>query len=113
MWVLDAPILTKDNVDEYTQFTDSIVKAFVSDINENPEFFHLVTAYQVHSHSKPCRKYKNEKCRYHFGKFYTERTIISLSLPSHLPEAEKNNILNERGHILSTVKQYIDEKFRP
>ena len=113
LWVLDAQILTKDNADEYRQFIDSIVKAFVSDINENPEFFHLVTTYEVHSHSKPCRKYKNEKCRYHFGKFYTERTIISLSLPSDLPEAEKNNILNEREHILSTVKQYIDEKFRP
>ena len=40
LWVLDAPILTKNNVDEYRQFIDSIVKAFVSDINENPEFFH-------------------------------------------------------------------------
>ena len=113
LWVLNAPILTKDNVDEYRQFIDSIVKAFASDINENPEFFHLVTTYQAHSLSKPCRKYKNEKCRYVFGKFYIERTIISLPLPSDLPEAEKNNILNEREHILSTVKQYIDEKFRP
>ena len=69
LWVLDAPILTKDKVDEYSQFIDSIVKAFVPDINENPELLHLVTTYQVHSHSKSCRKYKNEKCRYYFGKF--------------------------------------------
>ena len=100
MWVLDAPILAKDNVDEYRQFIDSILKAFVSDKNENPELFHLVTTCQVHSHSKSCRKYKNEKCRYHFGKFFTERTIISFPLPSDLPEAEKTNILNERELIL-------------
>ena len=69
--VLDAPILTKDNVDEYRQFIKSIVKAFVPDVNENPEFFQFVTTYQVHFHSKSCRKYKNEKCRYQFGKFFT------------------------------------------
>ena len=84
LWVLDPSILTKDNVDEYRQFIDSIVKAFVPDINENQELFHLVTTYQVRSHSKSYRKYKNEKCRYHFGKFFTELTIISLPLPSDL-----------------------------
>ena len=61
----------------------------------------MVTTYQVRSHSKSCRKYKNEKYRYHFGKFFTEPTIISLPSPSDLPEAGKNNILNER-----TIKQY-------
>ena len=113
LWVLDAPILTKDNVDEYRQFIDSIVRAFVPDIDENQELFCLVTTYQVHSHSKSCRKQKNEKCRYYFGKFFTERTIISLPLPSDLPEVEKSNILNEREHILSTVKQYIGNNLDP
>ena len=79
MRVLDGPVLIKDNVDEYRQFIDSIVKAFVPDISENPE----------HSHSKSCRKYKNEKCRYHSGKFFTEFTIISLPLPSDLPKQKK------------------------
>ena len=54
LWVIDAPILTKNNVDEYRQFVDSIVKAFVPDINKQPELFELVTTYQVHSHSKSC-----------------------------------------------------------
>ena len=108
LWIVNAPILTKDNVVEYTQFIDGIVKAFVPDIHENPELFDLVTTYQVHSHSKSCRKYKNEKCRYHFGKFFTEGTIISLPLPNHLPDTVKNNILNERECILSMVKNYID-----
>ena len=73
----------------------------------------MVRTYEVNSHSTSCQKYKNEKCRYHFGKFLTERTIISLPSPSDLPEAEKNNILNEREYILSTVKQYIDNNLDP
>ena len=77
--IIDGPVLIKDNVDEYRQFIDSIVKAFVPDISENPE----------HSHSKSFRKYKNEKCRYHSGKFFTEFTIISLPLPSDLPKQKK------------------------
>ena len=52
-------ILAKDNVDEYRQFIDSTVHAFVPDINQNPELFYLVTTYQVQSHSKSCRKHKN------------------------------------------------------
>ena len=113
LWIVNAPILSKDNVVEYTQFIDGIVKAFVPDIHENPELLDLVTIYQVHSHSKSCQKYKNEKCRYHFGKFFTERTIISLPLPNHLPDTVKNNIPNERERILSIVKNYIDTHLDP
>ena len=113
LWVIDAPILTADNVKEYRQFVDSIIKSFVPNVNEDQELFHLVTTYQVHSHSKSCRKYKNEKCRYHFGKFFTDRTIISLPLPNDLPDVQRINILNRREHILSAVKHYIDENLDP
>ena len=77
LWIIDVPVLHKENVNEYIQLIDAIVKACVPDVNENAEFFHLVKTYQVHSHSKSYRKYKNEKCHYHFGKFFT---IIQLSL---------------------------------
>ena len=33
LWVPDAPILTKGSVDDYRQSINSIVKAFVPDIN--------------------------------------------------------------------------------
>ena len=59
LWIIDVPILSENNIDEYVHFVDSVVKAFVPDPHENSDLFHLVTTYQVHSHSKSCRKYKS------------------------------------------------------
>ena len=94
-------------------FIDSVVKAFVPNPIENSELFYLVRTYQVHSHSKSCRKFKNERCRYHFGKFFTDHTIIALPLQEDLPEDVRNSILNERERILTKVKQYIDSNLGP
>ena len=113
IWIVDAPILTKDNIGEYVAFIDSVVKLYVRDPIKNPDFFKLVTTYQVHSHSKSCRKYKNEKCRHHFEKFFTDHTIISIPLDSNLPEDVRSNILNERDRILGNVKEYIDNNLNP
>ena len=105
--------MSKDNVVKYTHFIDGVVKTFVPDTHENLELFALVTTFQLHSHSKSCRKYKTEKFRYHIGKCFTERTIVSLPLPNHLPDPAKNNILNERERILLMVKNYIDTHLDP
>ena len=67
----------------------------------------------MHSHSKSCRKYKNERCRYHFGTFFADHTIIALPLQDDLPEDVRNSILNERERILTKVKQYIDSNLDP
>ena len=45
LWILNAPVLNKDNIQEYITFVDGIVKANVPDINKNEEFFNMVTAY--------------------------------------------------------------------
>ena len=54
LWFLNAPVLTKDNLDEYIIFVDAVVSAYAPDTNDNPELYKLVTTYQVHSHSKSC-----------------------------------------------------------
>ena len=113
LWIADAAVLSKANTEQYIKFIDSFIKAFVPNPVENSELFHLVTIYQVHSHSKSCRKYKNERCRYHFGRFYTNHTIIYLPLQQDLPEDQENSILNERERTLTTVKQYIDSNLDP
>ena len=65
------------------------------------------------SHSKPCRKYENEICRYHFGRSFTNYTIISIILGRILLENVKNNVLNERDIILRNVKEYIENNLNP
>ena len=108
LWILDAPVLHTKNMDEYVTFVDSIVKAFVPNEATDLERFQLVTTYQVHSHSRSCRKYKSRKCRYHFGKLLTKNTIVTTPLPSDLSDEMKNSILSECERILSKVKEYID-----
>ena len=68
IWILNTPKLTK-NIDEYTKWADSIVRSNLSDSVNEPMLSGLVKTYQIHHHSKICRKYRNEKCRFHFGKF--------------------------------------------
>ena len=94
LWVLNAPNLTKDNIDEYVRFMDAIIKSYVPDINENPELHKLVTTYQIHFHSKSCQKYKNQSCRYYFCRFVTNRTIIAVHLSKDMPVEEKLNSLS-------------------
>ena len=73
----------------------------------------LVTTYQKHNHSKTCRKYKNIPCRFNFGQFFTDRTIVAEPLSSNLCEEVKTGILTRRASILGTVKSKIDEILNP
>ena len=113
LWVIGAPVLTKDTKNEYLQYVDHIVKAQLPDIDAEPELYQLVKTYQIHSHSKSCRKYKNKDCRYSFGRFFTEKTIIAEPLPNDMLEQEKLTKLQKRNQILNKVKDYIDTNLDP
>ena len=52
-------------------------------------------------------------CRFNFGHFFTDRTIVSSPLSDDLPEDEMEKILHERKEILGKVKGYIDEYLYP
>ena len=71
---------------------------YFPDPNDNPELYKLFTTYQVHSHSKSCRKYKNTDCRYNFGRYFTNRTFVAVSLCRDLSEDKKNEIMQQRGN---------------
>lgn len=59
---------------------------------------------QLHRHSKTCLKYKNEACRFHFGKLFSKQTIVVKPLRSDLPENVKDLVLIKRKEILNKVK---------
>ena len=77
------------------------------------ELFKLVKTFQVHRHSKTCRRYRNDKCRFIFGKLFTDRTIVAEPLPEDMPEEIKNQVLKNRSDLLSKVKRYIDTELNP
>ena len=54
-----------------------VIRTDLPDPSSEPDLHEFVKTYQIHRHSKTCRKYRNEKCTLHFGKFFTSRTIIA------------------------------------
>lgn len=89
------------------------VHAYLPNVQQDTELHELVKSYQKHSHSKTCRKYKNTKCRFNFGHFFTNRTIVAEPLSDDLDEEVKANAIEKQKHILSSVKQKIDEVLNP
>ena len=53
------------------------------------QLFELVKTFQLHRHSKTSRKYHNEKCWFHFGRFFSHWTIAAELLPDNMPEETK------------------------
>ena len=47
---------------------------------EEPHLPQLVKTFQSDCHSETFRKYKNTKCRFKFGHFCTDKTIIATPL---------------------------------
>ena len=113
LWIRDAVQLTKETKDDYIKFVDSIVRADLPDEEGEPELHDLVKKFQIHCHSQSCRKYKNIPCRFHYGRFFTDRTICGEPLGDDISETEKLKILNKRSKLLKKVKAYIDEYLDP
>ena len=90
LWVMNSPLLNSNNKEEHDVFVDQIVHAFLQHRNENPELHELVKLHQLHRHSKTCRKYKSEVCRFKFGKFFTKKTLVAETLPDSMPEKNES-----------------------
>lgn len=95
VWTSDCPKLTKDTKDAYIDYIDRRVQAYLSDIETDPELYDLLKTYETHNHSKPCKKYKNAACRFNFGQFFTDKTIVAEPLAEDLCEENKCDILKK------------------
>ena len=110
---MNSPKLTKHNIDEYTKWVDSIVRADLPDAINEPVLFELVKIYQIHHNSKICGKYRNEQCRLCSGHFFTSLTIITQPLEDHNPQDVRYEKMQPRNAILKKVKNYIDDELNP
>ena len=113
IWTSDCPKLTSETKQDYIDYVDQRVHAYLPNEDQDPELHELVKTYQKHSHSKTCRKYKNIKCRFNFGQFFTNRTVVAEPLSDDLDLEEKTNTLDRQKEILSLVKGKIDDLLNP
>ena len=109
MWVINELVIDQDPA-LYVEYLDSVISATLSSQDDDPELYELVKTYQIHSHSKICRKVKNKNCRFNFGKFFSNRTIIAKPI-ENLSEYERFS--QKRESILSKVKLYINNNLDP
>ena len=113
VWIKDCPLLSDDTVEVFAKFIDKHVSAFLPDPVTCPVLHELVKTYQRHAHSKTCRKYKNLQCRFNFGHFFIETTIVARPLPKTMNEEERKRTLTQRHLTLTKVKQFIDHFLNP
>ena len=104
---------TTDNIEEYIDFVDSHVFGELPSADEDLELHDLAQFYQCHTHSKTCQKYKNIQCHFDFGKLFTSRTIVSVSLVDDISDPVRSGILENRCDILNKVKAKINESLDP
>ena len=105
--------MSKVNIDDCRKWVDSVIRSDLSDPNNEAALFEPVKTYQIHCHSKICRKYRNEKRRFRFGKFFTNKTIIAQPLADSVPPDVKLQKMQQRNNILKKVKNYIDNELNP
>ena len=102
-----------ENIDEYIERVDAIISTDLPDRMSDAALYELVKTCQVHHHSKSCKKCKNDKCRFQFGWFFTDRTTISCPLSTDLTSSKSKDILKKRNEILKVVSEYINEELNP
>ena len=113
IWVIGVPKLTLRNVDKYINWLDNIVSACLPNPEVDFTLYELVKTYQIHRHSKTCRRYKNDNCRFHFGRFFTDQTIVAKPPNGNLSDAKIKEILTGTYNILKIVSNYINEYLKP
>ena len=113
IWTSDCPKLTPENEEEYIAYMDQHVQASLPDAEKDSDYCQLVKTFQKHNHSRSCKKYRNVSCRFNFGQFFTDKTIVSKPLPDEISDEQKAMMLNRRNEILCAVKQKINENLDP
>ena len=113
IWTSDCPELKDGSEEAYIRYIDEHVQGSLPNGENDWEFRDLVNMYQKHTHSRSCKKYKNIPCRFNFGQFFTNQTVVSKPLPDDMPDEQKVVVLNRRNEILCCVKEKINEKLDP
>ena len=102
IWIFNAPNI--ENEAAYIEIIEKTINAQLPDYLNDPEAFELVKTYQIHAHSRTCRKYNKNECRFSYGRYFTEKTIIAKQLHCKFNNVEKQEVLTWRNTLLRQVK---------
>ena len=91
IWIFYAPNIVNEAA--YIQFIEKTINTQLPDHLNDQEHFELVKTYQVHIHSRTCWKYNKNECRFSYGCYFTEKTIIAKPLDSKFSNEEKQEIV--------------------
>ena len=72
-----------NTVNEYVEFLDSVVCGNFPSEEGDPHLYQLVKTFQFHCHPKTCRKCKNSKCRFKFGRFLLTNISLQYRCNTH------------------------------
>ena len=113
IWILNLSKLSEETLGTYIEFIDNIIHANLPAPDDDPVLYELLNQYQTPKDSKSCRKCKNDLCRYGFGKFFEEKTIITQPLEEGIKDVECYSILEIRDTILSKASDFINNYLDP
>ena len=113
IWTSDCAELKDGSEEAYIRYIDEHVQGSLPNRENDYEFHDLVNMYQKHTHSRSCKKYRNIPCRFKFGQFFTNKTVVSKPLADDMPDEQKVVVLKKRNEILCCVKEKINEKLDP
>ena len=75
---MNAPNI--ENEAAYIEFIEKTINAQLPNYLNDPELSELVKTYQVQAHPRTCWKYNKNECRFSYGRYFTEKTIIAKPL---------------------------------
>ena len=111
MLIFNAP--NTQNETAYIAFIEKAIDTQFPDHLKYPEIFELVKTYQADARSGTCWKYSKNECRFSYGRYFTEKTIIAKPIDSSLSNDEKGEVLSWRNTLLKQVKSYNDNNLNP
>ena len=90
IWIFNAPNIENEAV--YIEFIEKTINAQLPDHLNDPDLFKLVK-----SHSRTCWKYRKNKCRFSYDRYFTEKTIIAKPLDYRFSNEKKQGILTRKN----------------
>ena len=97
-------ILSEKEEASLTRFADKFITCTLKD----PTTRDIVQDVNIHNHTKTCRKYNANNCRFNFPRFPVDRTLISVPARiKYIDESKREEMLLRAKKVLSKVRDIL------